>query len=248
VRYALAVVLALALAAPAQALPLLDEGDAAELAQSLAEATAEQGVCYGWNVHVDDDSGGPSGDDVGSNLGPGTPVESGSCEKTVLLEGFVSFTCGSCESEDSASWRILTDVPGVSAGDLEDLGFGGGVLKDDDGDAKLASMVGALPLIVGSKGAAPALEADPVDTSTVPASDKATNSPAIPDWLRDSWLKLAGLLIVVTGGAIWFVQAREQERRAARRAARRARPIAPVAPPAPAPAPPPPPQPRPPQE
>ncbi len=200
-----------AFAHPAAAVPLLDEGDAAELAQSLADATEEQDVCYAWNVFVQDGSGGPSGFDTGSNLGPNAPLGtavSSPCTKSVTLEGRVTYTCGSCESEDSSSVSVVSNFPGgPTTRDLEDLGLEGGDLKNDDGDVALVNMVGALPLITASKGAAAAV---PVQPSTLKpgATDKPTNSPSVPDWLRDSWLALTALLVVVLGGVLWLVSIR----------------------------------------
>jgi hypothetical protein len=271
--------LALAMALPAAALaqPLLDDGDAAELAQELADATEEQDVCYGWSVNVDDDSGA-SGTDSGSNLGPGsTTLNQSDCKKGyVILRGSISFTCDSCESEDSSSFSVETNIRnGPTRQDLEDLDFSGGQLKGDNGDAALASMVGALPLIVASKGLAPAITADPAETNQpVPAADHATGSPVMPDWLRESWLPLAACVILLGGGAIWLMSSIAGGRTRTRMAARARRwqqeqatkrpqaapavgsppgeppPAPPVAPPPPPPQPepPPPPQPEPPQE
>jgi len=212
---ALAVVLLIALPATAAAGPLLADGDAAELAQTLAEATEEQGICYGWSVYVSDQSGGETGTDTGSNFGPGVPVGTGSCPKGALvLDGAVTFTCNSCESEDSSSFGLNSTVPnGPKLDDLEDLGFNGGQLKNDNGDAALASMVGALPLLVSSKGLAPALAADTSTVPQKPAADKPTNSPAIPDWLRESWLALAAFILVIGGGIVWFFAATPTTRR-----------------------------------
>ena len=212
------------LAHPAAAAPLLEDGDAAELAQSLADASDEQDICYGWQIDVQDDSGGPSGQEIGSNLGPGRLVSAaaGSCKRTVVLEGVVSYTCDSCESEDSASVRVRSSVPGgPTFEDLEDLGLKGGDLTKDTGDVVLINMVGALPLIVASKGAATPV---PVEPSTVvpAASDGPTNRPSTPDWLRDSWLALSALLILVAGGAFWLFRLFNDDRRRRRAAARAA--------------------------
>jgi len=74
-------------------------------------------------------------------------------------------------------------------------------------------MVGALPLIVASKGFAPAMQAEPVQTSTVPAADHATGSPILPDWLRDRWLALSALLLLALGGGIWLAYTLQEEAR-----------------------------------
>lgn len=218
----LVALLALALPAPAPAEPLLSSEDAAELAQALAEAREEQDVCYGWQVRVDDDSRGPDGIDSGSSSGPGTPVGAGvGCRLYVELRGSVSYTCGSCEAEDSSDADVTTNIPnGPSTHDLDELGLDGGDLANDKGDSVLASMVGALPLIAASRGAAPAIAAE-ADTTPPPARDKPTGTPWTPDWLRESWLALAACLVLVVGGSFWLRSVIQDERRKARRAARR---------------------------
>lgn len=230
------------LATPASAGPLLSDGDAAELAQSLAEATAEQDVCYGWRVDVSDSSGGPSGIDVGSGAGPGigvTDAENAGCTRVVELFGSVRFTCESCEADDSSNATVVSTLPnGPRIGDLEALGLDGGDLKGDDGDVVLANMVGALPIVAASKGAAPELEADALTGPTgAAARDRATGSPRVPDWLRESWLALAVCLLAILGGVWWFVSVVLSDRsaagRAARLAARRRRRAAETDPPAP---------------
>jgi hypothetical protein len=215
---------ALLLAAPAAgAQPYLEDGDAAELANELAEATDEQGICYGWHVSVDDGSGGPSGDDIGSNFGPGQPVEGGDCPKGIVeLRAYVSYTCDSCESEDSSDFEVVTNVPGgPRKNDVEDLDLGGGQLTGDKGDAALVSMVGALPLIVASKRLAPAITADTATEPAKPAADKPTGSPTIPDWLRESWLALTTCLLLLIGGAIWLASTISADRARKRRDANR---------------------------
>jgi len=227
-RGLLATLLALAaLASPAAATPLLSEGDAAELAQGLAEATEEQGVCYGWNVLVTDGSGGEGGIESGSSAGPGAPVGAAvslDCEKTVTLEGSVTYTCDSCESEDSSSARVVSSFPGgPTTADLEDLGLDGGQLKNDDGDVVLSNMVGALPILVASSGAAPPLQAGALSGPTGPAAtDRATGTPSTPDWLRESWLPLAVCLLAIAGGFWWFVAVVATDRRRGTHAARKA--------------------------
>jgi hypothetical protein len=58
---------------PAGALPVLESGDAAELARALADATEDQDVCYGWKVEISDYGGANDGIDEGSSLGVGGP-------------------------------------------------------------------------------------------------------------------------------------------------------------------------------
>lgn len=205
--------LALAGAPAAQALPVLEEADAAELAQALADATEAQGVCYGWAVRVDDQSGGQSGGDVGSDKGPGVPVDRAGCAKYVELQAAISFTCESCESEDSAGLTISANFPGApTEADLEALGFSDTDLLKDDNDTVLSNMVGALALITASNGAAkPVPGADAAAVEAPAAGDVPTGTPSTPDWLRDHWLALVFFGLLFGGGVIWMVRLRRAE-------------------------------------
>jgi hypothetical protein len=204
---ACALVLALAAAAPAQAGILAPE-DAAELAQSLAEAQEEQGVCYGWNVTNNFD-GTP---DVGSGTGgPGAILIPTTCTKGyVQLEGSIDYACDTCESEDSASVSINSSFPnGPTVKDLEALGLRGGALTGDDDDTTLINMVNALPLLVADRGLAPYLEYE--QATTVPATDHATNKPG-SDFLRDTWIQILLFVGLILGGPGFFLYKRRQLR------------------------------------
>lgn len=202
-------------AAPAaQALPVLENADAAELAQALADATEAQGVCYGWAVQVADGSGGPSGLDVGSDKGPGVPVDRAVCPKYVELQAGIEFTCESCESEDSSNVLIDANFAGApTKDDLDDLGFSGGDLTQDDNDVVLTNMVGALPLVAASNGAAtPVPGLDEAEADKPAAGDVPTGTPSTPDWLREHWLALVAFLLLAGGGAVWLVRLRRADR------------------------------------
>jgi len=202
--------LAVLIAPAAQALPVLEDADAAELAQVLADATEAQGVCYGWAVQVVDGSGGPSGVDAGSDKGPGVAVDRAACVKYVELQGGIEFTCDSCESEDSSNVLIDANFPGApTKGDLEELGFSGGDLTNDDNDVVLTNMVGALPLITASDGAAtPVPGPDAAEADQPAAGDAPTGTPSMPDWLRESGPALVVFLLLAGGGAVWLVRLR----------------------------------------
>jgi len=219
--------LAVIVAPLAQALPVLAEADAVELAQSLADATEAQGVCYGWAVRVEDQSGGPSGEDVGSDKGPGVPVDVAACARYVELEAVINYTCETCESEDGASLGIDANFAGApTEDDLDDLGFSDGSLIDDDNDTVLSNMVGALPLITASNGAAapvPALDA--AEAERPAAGDVPTGTPSTPDWLRDNWLALAFFALLLGGGVWWLVRLRHAEASSARTGVSRAAPV-----------------------
>jgi hypothetical protein len=208
-------VLALAAASAASATPLLDEGDAVELSQQLAEATEVQGVCYGWSVQVDDQSGGPSGVDAGSNLGPDVPLtaQTPDCERQVVLVGQVLYTCESCEGEDGSVADVQGSFPQApTLADVEALGFDDKALKDDDGDTTLVNMVGALPLLTSSAGAA---EPVPIEQEGAPRpgpDDVPTGGPSTPDWVRDSAGALALCALLILGGLLWFLKLRRDAR------------------------------------
>jgi hypothetical protein len=224
---ALLAVVGAALAAPASARaePLLDRADAAELAQSLAEATDEQGVCYGWRVEVVDDSGGPSGVDQGSSLGPGRPVPHGGagCARWVELIGTVTYTCDSCEAEDSASAEVTSNLaPAPTVQDLVKLGLNPSGLSADDGDVRLTDMVGALPLVASSKAGVAPVPFEP-RRAPLPAGDRPTGGSPLPDWLRTALPLLVAALVCMVGGGIWFAALTAQARREARGRRRPAR-------------------------
>lgn len=215
----LTLVLTVALAPVAHA-QLLDPADAAELAQSLAEAQEEQDICYGWEV-------AGSVVDSGSSVdGPGAVTQLRACERYVLLLGDVTYACESCDSEDSASVIIETSFPdGPTAEDLERIGFNGSELTGDNDDRALFNMVAALPLLVSDRGLAPPVPAE-TPAAAVPATDRATDTPGSDLW-RDRWflLLLSGFLLVA-GPAYWLykrAQFNTETERKAERAARRAR-------------------------
>lgn len=205
----LACALALLAAVPVQA-GILAPGDAAELAQSLAEAQEEQDVCYGWNV---DNNFSASGDSGSSARGPGSPLIAGldsqlSCKRGyVELQGDITYACGSCESEDSAGVSIvsqgLANPPTVH--DLDAMGLHAGDLTGDQDDTTLINMVNALPLIVADRGNAPYIAYEPA--TDVPAADHATGTPG-SDLLRDEWGLLLLFGVLLLGGPAYYLYKR----------------------------------------
>jgi hypothetical protein len=174
-----------------------------------------------------------AGPDVGSSIsGPGAVLldVAGTCKRgMVILTGSIDYSCGSCESSDSASVSIqasgMANPPTV--GDLEDLGLKAGDLTGDNDDTTLFNMVDALPLLVADKGNAPYVEYE--QATTVPPADHATNKPG-SDVLRDTWiwLLLCGALILL--GPIYYFYKRGQAPPSERK--RDAEPDEPSAPPA----------------
>lgn len=232
----LALLVAAALTAPAQA-GIVSPEDAAELAQTLAEAREEQDVCYGWNVT---NNFSPTSDVGSSTGGPGVelaPTQAACPKGAIVLEGNISYACESCESSDSASVSIasggLADPPTVD--DLEGLGLKAGDLTGDKDDTTLVNMVNALPLLVADRGNAPYVAYE--RTTTVPAGDRATDTPG-SDLLRDSWLRLVFFGGLILAGPGFFLYKRSQ-----RPAPKPGPPAAAAAPDPPAPEPDPPPTP-----
>jgi hypothetical protein len=200
-----ALLLALALTGSAQA-GILSPDDAAELAQSLADAQDEQDVCYGWDVT----NNFSDTNDVGSSTsGPGKPLIpiDTTCKKgSVVLTGEIDYSCGSCESEDSASVSIASNLPNPpTVNDLGALGLKAGSLTGDSDDTTLINMVNALPLLVADRGNAPYIAYAPA--TDVPAADKPTGTPG-SDFLRESWLQLLLFGGLILGGAIVYFRKR----------------------------------------
>lgn len=196
--------LALALAAtPAHARVVLSDEDAAELANQLADAREVQDVCYGWVVEVQDDSGGESGVDFGSDRGPDTQIE-GNCTSFVVLEAGILYTSESSESEDSASLTIEDAwSASIGVGDLEALGYKEDDLLGDENDVALMNMVGALPAIAAEKAG---VKPVPFETPDVPAGQQGepTGSPG-SDFLRENGALLAIGFLLLALGILWVV-------------------------------------------
>jgi hypothetical protein len=208
-----ALLLAAVLAAPAQA-GIVSPEDAAELAQTLADAQDEQGVCYGWDVtnNFSDTS------DVGSSTsGPGVkliPLQTTCPKGAVILQGSIDYACESCDSSDTASVSIAASVPNPpTVDDLKGLGLKAGDLTGDNDDTTLLNMVNALPLLVADRGNAPYVPYEPA--KTVPAADHATGKPG-SDLLRDTWIQLVlfGGLILVGPGFYFYKLGHEPKRNA----------------------------------
>lgn len=192
-------VAAATLASPASATPVLDQPDAAELAQALAEATDAQDVCYGWTVSLSDDSGGPSGDDIGSSRGPDVALDRVGCERWVLLEGAIRYTAETSEFEDDSAVRITSNLsPAPTEADLRELGVTGS-LTDEDNDVVLTNMVEALPLVVAGNGQAPYVEFETAQAPT--AQGEPTGTPG-SDVLRQWWPLVALCVLAMLAGVV----------------------------------------------
>ena len=192
-------------AAPASAAPILEEEDAAELANALAEATARQNVCYGWSFEVDDQTGVFSGSEVGSNLGPGRPVDPArpECARYVVLSGGILYTSELSESEDQASWQIQSNLPDApTIRQLEALGYTSGALLGDRDDLTILNATGALPELVAEQGA---VEPVPFETSRrEPGVGGEPTGDQGSDFLRQNGSVLAVCVLLLLGGLAWL--------------------------------------------
>lgn len=188
--------------AGAQVPGIMEPADQAELAQSLADAQAEQGICYGWDVtlngvHVD----------AGSSVsGPGEPPSRAECDRFAVLVADIVWTCDSCEEEDSAGFDVESNLDNVpTREDLLALGYTDADLVGDEDDVTLFEMVGALPLLAAQRG-----NAEPVafeTPSAVPASDRPENSPG-SDFLRNRWPVLLLCVGLIALGPAFLLFAR----------------------------------------
>lgn len=189
-------------ATPAAALPILDPQQADGLAADLAEAAEVQGICYGWQVRVDDAAGTLSGVDMGSSRGVGTSAEDPSCPRWMVFEASVSYKSSSSESEDSASFAVWSNVAGApSESDLRRVGVSGGALLGTADDMGIVNATLALPALAAELRLAPALPLER-NTADIPAVDRPTGQPG-SDWIRSygKFLLLFGLFVVI--GLAW---------------------------------------------
>lgn len=204
-----AALLLVALATPASAAenPVLDpEGDA-DVAAALAEATAKQGLCYGYELTVRDFSTGQyDGQYAASSLGAGVPASLAAdrCPGgSVVLSALIQYTSEFSESEDDAAWRLDSSLPGLTIDDVEDLGLSADDLLDDGkSETTLLNATLALPVLAAETGAVPPLLLEP-NTQALPADARPTGSPG-SDWLRENSALLIFFFLLVLAGGVLF--------------------------------------------
>lgn len=195
-----AAMLVLAGTGPAHALPILDAVDAQELAQELAEATAVQGICYGWDVTVDDAAGTYSGVDMGSSRGVGIPAQA--CDQWMVFRAFLTYTSESSETEDSATFGVTSNVMGAPGEqDLRVVGIDGDALLGATDDLAIVNAVRSLPALAAERGLVPPLILER-NTDAIPPVDRPTPGTG-SDWTRTygEFILLAVLLLI--GGLTW---------------------------------------------
>ena len=199
--------------ASAAALPVLEEADATELANQLAEATQEQGICYGWAIGVSDPTGVEEGFEIGSNQGPGRELDRSrpECRQWVVLSGGISYASEYSDAEDSATWTIeanLPDPPTVQQ--LADLGYTESDLLGEDNDLAILNATGALPELVAERGAA-----KPVPFETERRSAGVGGEPTGEqgsDFLRENGTLLALCALLFVSGLAWLLKIRHDDR------------------------------------
>ncbi|HEY0454143.1 hypothetical protein, partial [Actinophytocola sp.] len=184
---------------------VFDPAEADELVATIAEAYDAQGVCYGWSVQVDNE--GVPETSVGSNFGTGVALSDAPsrCRSSVEFQASVTWTPSSSESEDSASYSVVSLPSGPSTADLDALEIiSTGGLVGDNLDSDVYKAVAALPLLAADAGIA-----EPIEASPAPEADAGdavpTGSPGSDFWRQSGNQILLGGLFVL-GGAVfgWF--------------------------------------------
>nr|MDT0661854.1 hypothetical protein [Micromonospora sp. DSM 115978] len=185
----------------------------------LADASASQGVCYGWRLI----SGYQDEISVGSNLGDGVAVDSDPtrCPRWLEVSAQVTYTSASSESNDFATVRVTGSEDMPAAGyvtGLDRLGVDDDAFIDEPGWSICRAAV-FLPLLAAEAGVVPPAPSATAAPAGAPAP--ADLPDAGSDFWRDRWLYLlgsAGLLVVtVLLVAIGWFERRHQRRAGARR-------------------------------
>ncbi len=222
IRLVVATVVALvagaATAGPAAALPILEEGDAIELANKLAEAMDEQDICYGWVVNISGEVGGTfNSPDQGSSLGPDRDPFDAACTPSVVFVADLLYTSELSEASDSADFRVETTLPlTISDSELARFGVTDAALLGENDDLALTNAVSALPALVAEAGLAPPVPIEP-STGSTPNGDRPTGG-AGSDRLRTYWPLYLVAALVALAGVAWLLGAlvlRSNDRRQA---------------------------------
>ncbi len=206
----------LLLAAPGSAAnPVLDPEDDAEVVAALAEATEVQDVCYGYVLSVTDgDTGEWGGTYAASSGGEGVRAsEADGCSGGVVeLVAGITYTSDFSEAEDSASWGLVSDLPGLTISDVEDQGLSAGDLLDDGtSTATLLNAVLSLPRLAAERAGLQPVVLTP-NASPLPEGAQPTGTPG-SDWLRENLVLLALSVGAVLAGLVALVAAFPRGRR-----------------------------------
>lgn len=192
---------------PASADVIFDPADAEELATTLDEANTAQDVCYGWTIEVN--NVGAVETSTGSNFGAGQAlddlVEASDCSTRIEFRANITWTSESSESEDSASYEVVSLPEGPTTADLDSLEIiSENGLAGDDVDVDAYKAVAALPLLAADVGVA-----DPIEASPAPEAEagdaQPTNSPGSDFWRQSGMQLLWGGLLLLAGVAFaWY--------------------------------------------
>ncbi|GIL31995.1 hypothetical protein NUM_72490 [Actinocatenispora comari] len=186
---------------------LLLASDADALATDLAKATAAQGICYGWDLSVD--NAGTPNHGVGSNEGAGKAVDESGCQRWVVFDVDVTWTPESSEAADSETAVLrssgdLGELPSID--ELTDVGVTDKTLTDDPAGSTIA-VLEALPLMLSERGAA-----DPLPAAT----DEPTSTVRVPPeagsdrWRANKAFAIAAIVLLLAAGGlvVWGVRRR----------------------------------------
>lgn len=191
--------------------PILDPADADELAAELNEVAAVQGICYGWQVTVRDEQAGTTSVDLGSSRGVGERVQDPSCRQWMIFDAALTYTPSDSESEDSATFRVLSNVSDAPTdADLRRIGITGNELLGPEDDLAVINATLALSTLAAERGLAPAVPLEP-NSGDIPATDGPTGRPG-SDWTRSFGNFIALSVALAAGGAIWAAWAWAAER------------------------------------
>jgi hypothetical protein len=199
--WALSFTAAAILAAPAHGLPILSATDGQALAGLLAQATTQQGVCYGWAVTL---SGARQGTDEGSSSGAGVALDTQSCAKWILFSGSIVLQPVSSDADDTASFHVTSNLAGAPGdSDLADHGVSADDLVGEQADLALANAVSLLPLLAAARGVAAPLQLRSGEGALAPG-DRPAGGPG-SDFLRVYGWGLGLAFAVFFGGLTWFL-------------------------------------------
>ena len=211
-RALLAAALLVLLAVPAAAEnPVLDADGDADVAASLAEATEVQGVCYGYELRVDDqDTAVYSGTFASSSLGAGTRASAADprCDGEVVeLVATMTYTSSFSEAEDFADLQLSSTLPELTIQDVEALGFSSDDLLDDGrSERTLLNAVLLLPRLATEQAGKEPGVLEP-NTAALPADARPTNTPG-SDWLRENGPLLGFCVLLVLAGVVLLLMSR----------------------------------------
>jgi hypothetical protein len=224
--FILTLVLLVAATAPAHA--TIEEAERRDLVDLVDEAVAQQNVCYGWDLTIDDASGVDSGrseamvipqDDSTaiSNVGVAGREP---CSRSVVLVVNVIYTSESSESPDTANWQLDGILERSSTGlELDQQRL------VDDPAYEIYQTLGKLPGLVAEAGLAPFVDLQVNEQPLAP--DQALSGSPTPDWMRNNSTLLWALALGIAGSLAWMLYAgkslKYEADRARRRKARRQR-------------------------